>query len=77
MGQAALKQPAVGHFLAAGDAGLRDSREHEAFRETVLVHSGHVPWQEQGATREVMLEREDHFWGLSEAICARRASIAR
>jgi hypothetical protein len=38
VGQVALKRPAIGHFLAASDAGLRDPREHEALGETVLVH---------------------------------------
>ncbi len=33
VGQVALKWPAVGHFLSAGDAGLRDPREHEALAE--------------------------------------------
>ena len=57
--QMALKRPAVGHFLAAGDARLRDPREHEARGETVLVHPGHVPCSEQCATCEVVLEQED------------------
>ena len=30
MVQVALKRPAVGHLLAAGDAGLSDPGEHEA-----------------------------------------------
>ena len=50
---------AVGHFLATGDSRLWDPREHEALRETVLVHPGYVPSPKQCATREVVLERED------------------
>ncbi len=37
MGQVAMKRPAVGNFLAAGDARLRDIREHEALGETDLA----------------------------------------
>ena len=59
VGQVTLKRPPVGHFLAAGDAGLRDPRKHQALGETVLVHPGHVTCPEQRATREVVLERED------------------
>jgi len=59
VGQMALKRPAVGHFLAAGDAGLWYPREHETFWETILVHPSHVSRPEQCATREVVLERED------------------
>ena len=59
VGQVTLKRPTVGHFLATGDAGLRNPREHKALGETVLVHSGHVPCPEQCATREEVLERED------------------
>ena len=59
MGQVALKQPAVGHFLAAGDARPRDPRGHEALGKMALVHPGHVPCSEQCATREAVLERED------------------
>ena len=50
VGQVALKRPAVGRFLAAGDSRLRDPREHAAFGETALVHPGHVPCPEQCAT---------------------------
>ena len=60
MVQVALKRPAVGHLLAAGDAGLSDPGEHEALGEAVLGHARHVPsCPEQRATREVVLERED------------------
>ena len=41
--QLALKRPAVGHLLAAGDAGLSDPREHEALEEAVLGHARQVP----------------------------------
>ena len=58
VGQVTLKRPPVGHFSAAGDAGLRDPRKHQALGETVLVHPGHVTCPEQCATREVVLERE-------------------
>ncbi len=35
--QVALKRPVFGHFLAAGNAGLRDPLEHEALGETAHV----------------------------------------
>jgi len=57
--QVALERPAVGHLLAAGDAGLSYSGKHEALGEAVLVHARHVLCPEQRATREVVLERED------------------
>ena len=60
--QVALKRPAVGHLLAAGDAGLSDPGEHEALGEAVLVHPRHVPSPEQCATRGVVLEREAHYY---------------
>ncbi len=44
------------HFLVADDARLRDPREHEALRETELVHPGHVPCSVERATQH---ERED------------------
>jgi hypothetical protein len=56
VGQVALKRPAQSLFLAAGDARLWDSREHEAFGETVLVHAGHMSCPEQCTTRGVVLE---------------------
>ena len=40
MGQVALKLPAARHFFVAGDAGLRDPREHEELGEAALVHPG-------------------------------------
>ena len=78
VGQMALKRPAAGHFLAAGDAGLWYPRAHQAFGETILVHPGHVPCPEQCATREVVLEREDPgvSSGVSRKRCGRRASVA-
>ena len=57
--QAALKRSAIGHLLAAGDAGLSDPGEHEAPGEAVLGHTRYVPCQEQRSTREVVLKRED------------------
>ena len=56
--QVALKRPAVGHRLAAGDAGLSDPGEHEVLGEAVLGHARHVPCPEQRVTREVVLEQE-------------------
>ncbi len=55
----ALRRSAVGHFLATGNPGLRDPREHEALGKTVLAHLGHVSFPEQCATRDEVLERED------------------
>ena len=57
--QVALKRPAVGHLLAAGDAGLSDPGEHEALGEVVLVHPRQVPCLEHCATHEVVPQRED------------------
>ena len=48
--QVALKRTAVGHLLAAGDAGLSDPGEHEALGEAVLGHARHVP-QPQSSVR--------------------------
>jgi hypothetical protein len=53
--QVALKRPAVGHLLAAGDARLSDPGEHEALGEAILGHAHHVPCPEQRATRKVVL----------------------
>ena len=43
--QVALKRPAVGHLLAAGDTGLSYPGEHEGHGEAVLGHARHVPCQ--------------------------------
>ena len=53
-----LKRPALGHLLAASDAGLSDPGEHEALGEAVRGHARHVPCPGQRATREVVLERQ-------------------
>jgi len=57
--QVASERPAVGHLLAAGDAGLSNSGEHEALGEVVLVHPRQVPCLEHCATHEVVPQRED------------------
>ena len=41
----ALKRPAVGHLLAAGDTGLTYPGEHEAL-EAALWHARHAPCPE-------------------------------
>ena len=71
--QVALKRPALGHRLAAGDAGLFDPGGHEAHGEVVLGHARHLPCPEQRSIREVVLEREDPgalLWALgADAVC--------
>jgi len=42
----ALKRPAVGHLLAAGDTGLTYPGEHEALEEAALWHARHAPCPE-------------------------------
>jgi hypothetical protein len=44
--QVALKRPAVGYRLAAGDAGLSDPGGDEALEEAALGHARHVPCPE-------------------------------
>ena len=40
--QMALKRPAEGHLLAAGNAGLSDPREHGALGEAILGYARHL-----------------------------------
>ncbi len=69
--QVALKRPTVGHFLAAGDARLRDRREHEALGEAVLgcIRATCPAESSVRIARWCSSEKTPvRFWGLSEVM---------